>query len=83
MEGFFSFRSEARKLQRHHGYGWGVPPGVPFHGLLESYFLWILAEKSTVTGPPGGGFSSTPGTYLNSTLGFALNLSKQISLGGW
>ena len=45
--------------------------GVPFHRLLESYFLWILAEKSTVMGPPGGGFNSTPGTYLNSTLGFA------------
>ena len=27
-------------------------------------------------GPPGGGFNSTPGTYLNSTLGFALNFPE-------
>ena len=33
--------------------------------------MWRLAEKSTVIGPPGGRFNSTPGTYLNSTLGFA------------
>ena len=26
---------------------------MPSHRLLESYFLWILAEKSTVIRPPG------------------------------
>ena len=30
-----------------------------------------FGRKSTVIGPLGGGFNSTPGTYLNSTLGFA------------
>ena len=28
-------------------------------------------KRVRLSGPPGGGFSSTPGTYLNSTLGFA------------
>ena len=28
-----------------------------FHRLLESHFLWILAEKSTVIGPLGGGLT--------------------------
>ena len=37
----------------------GCPPGVPFHRLLESYFLWILAEKSAVIGSPGGGDLAT------------------------
>ena len=56
--------------QRDQGYGQGVPP---FHRLLESYFLLIWQKRvrlSDLLGG-GGGFSSTPGTYLNSTLGFA------------
>ena len=36
---------------------------------VTSYGFW--QEKSPVIGPPGGRFNSTPGTYLNSTLGFA------------
>ena len=67
-------RSSSKKIllsQGNQGYGQGVPEGVPFDRLLESYFLWFLAEKSTVIGPLGEGFHSPPGTYLNSTLGFA------------
>ena len=39
----------AKKLRAHFSF--------PFHRLLESYFLWILAEKSTVMGRLEGGLT--------------------------
>ena len=42
-----------------------------FTGSSKVASCGFLAEKSTVIAPPGGGFNSTSGTYLNSTLGFA------------
>ena len=48
---------------------------MPFHRLLESYFLWILAEKDAVNGPAGVDLEVGPAVLqeptLNSSLGFA------------
>ena len=43
------------------------------------------AEKTTDIGPPGVGLNSAPGTYLNSTLGFAYFRTphKKLAFGGW
>ena len=53
----------------------GVLPGVPFHRLLENYFLWILVEKRTVVRPSGVDLEGVPAIlqepHLNSTPGFA------------
>ena len=42
----------------------GFCQGVPFQRLLKSYFIWILAEKSTAIRPPGAyleGVQQCPG----------------------
>ena len=44
----------------------GVLPGVPSQRLLESYFLWILVEKSTVVRPPGVDLEGGPTVYSRS-----------------
>ena len=61
----------SEKPRIRFGYTVRSPSRNAFHSLLDSYFLWILAEKGTVLGPSGGRFRFTPGTCLNSTLGFA------------
>ena len=63
--------------QRNQGYGQGIRlgvlQGVPFHRLLESYFLWTLAERSMVISgrSRGGSPTALQEPYLNSTFGFA------------
>ena len=50
--------SEDRRYSENPRIRLGCPSRSTFHRLLESYFLWILAEKSTVMGPPGGGLTA-------------------------
>ena len=49
----------------------GCPSRSTFSQAPQKLLLLDFGRKSTVIGPPGGEFNSTPGTCLNSTLGVA------------
>ena len=54
-----------------------VLPGVPSHKLLESYLLWIVAEKGTVIRPPGLDLEGGPTYSRSPTLTVLLILPEQ------
>ena len=81
------FQRLSKKFSENQGYGWGmrlggVLAGLPCsHTLLESKFLWILAEKGTVSGPLGvlsrsGGGGSNSKCSRRPTLTVLLVLLK-------